>query len=223
MDVRAGGRYRMSFKTEDGESHQVGGVYREVVPDSRLVFSWAWHSTPERESLVTVTVKPDGDGSILTLLTSSSSTKRRATATSAAGPARSTSSSAISPDPSQTGDDHGKDCNGDQALRRSRPRHHDAARGRTARFHWNELRTRDARARQEVLPRHASAGPSSASPTPDGTDYWLAIEGGKPVAGLFPLTSPQFDGVPESWMSFLAVDDVDARVAKAVKAGAEAR
>ena len=32
MDVRAGGRYRISFKTEDGEYHEVGGVYREVVP-----------------------------------------------------------------------------------------------------------------------------------------------------------------------------------------------
>jgi uncharacterized protein YndB with AHSA1/START domain len=67
MDVRAGGRYTMRFKTGDGEAHQVGGVYREVVPDSRLVFSWAWHSTPERESLVTVTIAADGDGCMLTL------------------------------------------------------------------------------------------------------------------------------------------------------------
>jgi uncharacterized protein YndB with AHSA1/START domain len=67
MDVRVGGRYRIRFKTEDGERHEVGGVYREVVPDSRLQFSWAWHSTPERQSLVTVTVARDGDGAILTL------------------------------------------------------------------------------------------------------------------------------------------------------------
>lgn len=67
MDVRAGGKYQMNFRTEDGESHQVGGVYREVVPNSRLVFTWAWHSTPERESLVTVTVAADGDGTLLTL------------------------------------------------------------------------------------------------------------------------------------------------------------
>lgn len=67
MDVRSGGKYQMNFQTDDGESHQVGGVYREVVPDSRLVFTWAWHSTPERESLVTVTVAKDGDGTILTL------------------------------------------------------------------------------------------------------------------------------------------------------------
>jgi uncharacterized protein YndB with AHSA1/START domain len=67
MDVRAGGRYRLRFKTDDGESHEVGGVYREVVPSSRLVFTWAWHSTPERESLVTVTVAKNGDGAMLTL------------------------------------------------------------------------------------------------------------------------------------------------------------
>ena len=69
MDVRPGGKYQMNFETEDGEVHQVGGVYRAVVPNSRLQFTWAWHSTPERESLVTVTVASDGDkGCILTLL-----------------------------------------------------------------------------------------------------------------------------------------------------------
>jgi uncharacterized protein YndB with AHSA1/START domain len=67
MDVRVGGGFRISFRTVDGEYHQVGGKYREVVPDQRLVFSWAWHSTPERESMVTVTMKPDGDGTLLTL------------------------------------------------------------------------------------------------------------------------------------------------------------
>jgi uncharacterized protein YndB with AHSA1/START domain len=67
MDVRPGGRYRISFRTEDGEYHEVRGTYREVVPDSRLKFTWAWHTTPERESLVTVTVTKDGDGAILTL------------------------------------------------------------------------------------------------------------------------------------------------------------
>jgi uncharacterized protein YndB with AHSA1/START domain len=66
MDVRVGGRYRISFKTGDGEYHEVAGVYHEVVPNERLVFSWAWHTTAERESLITITLKPDGDGTILT-------------------------------------------------------------------------------------------------------------------------------------------------------------
>jgi uncharacterized protein YndB with AHSA1/START domain len=67
IDARIGGRFRVSFSTDD-EYYEVGGVYREVVPNQRLVFSWAWHSTPERESLVTVSLKPDGDGTLLTLV-----------------------------------------------------------------------------------------------------------------------------------------------------------
>ncbi len=67
-DVRVGGRYDISFSTEDGEMHDVGGVYREVVPNEKLVFTWAWRTMPERESLATVTLKPEGDGTILTLL-----------------------------------------------------------------------------------------------------------------------------------------------------------
>jgi len=65
LDVRAGGRYRISFDMESGEYSEVGGVYREVVPNQKLVFSWAWHSTPERESLVTVSIRPDGAGSLM--------------------------------------------------------------------------------------------------------------------------------------------------------------
>ncbi|MGB3448530.1 MAG: SRPBCC domain-containing protein [Xanthobacteraceae bacterium] len=67
MDVRVGGRFRIRFTTEDGETHEVGGSYRDVTPDQRLVFSWAWHTTPERESLVTITLRPDGEGTLLTL------------------------------------------------------------------------------------------------------------------------------------------------------------
>ena len=68
MDVRVGGRFRISFSGQDGEYHEVGGTYQEVVPSERLVFSWAWHSTPERASLVTVTLKPEGGETMLTLL-----------------------------------------------------------------------------------------------------------------------------------------------------------
>ena len=66
LDVRVGGRYRISFTNQDnGEYHEVGGLYREVVPDARLQFTWAWHSTPERESLVTIEFKPDAGGTLM--------------------------------------------------------------------------------------------------------------------------------------------------------------
>ena len=66
-EPRAGGRYRWLMRAPSGEDHDVSGVYREFVPDRKLVFTWAWKSTPERESLVTVDLKPDGDGTLLTL------------------------------------------------------------------------------------------------------------------------------------------------------------
>jgi uncharacterized protein YndB with AHSA1/START domain len=68
IDARVGGRYRIVLLGDDGELHQVSGTYHEVVENERLVFDWAWVSTPERVSRVTVTFKPDGDGTILTLL-----------------------------------------------------------------------------------------------------------------------------------------------------------
>ena len=46
---------------------RVGGAYREIEPPRKLVYTWAWESTPERESLVTVELRPDGGGTELLL------------------------------------------------------------------------------------------------------------------------------------------------------------
>lgn len=67
-DVRVGGRFRVAFSSDNEEVIEVSGVYREVVPNRKLVFSWAWKSAPEHESLVTVTFEPSGGGTDLTLL-----------------------------------------------------------------------------------------------------------------------------------------------------------
>lgn len=67
VDLRVGGRYRIAGRSPNGEPHRVGGVYKEIVPNRKLVFTWAWESTPERESLVTVEVEPVEGGCRLTL------------------------------------------------------------------------------------------------------------------------------------------------------------
>jgi uncharacterized protein YndB with AHSA1/START domain len=67
-DARVGGRFGVRMRTADGQEHDVSGVYREVVPDQKLVFTWQWRSKPEWESLVTITLKRDGEGTILTLI-----------------------------------------------------------------------------------------------------------------------------------------------------------
>jgi predicted enzyme related to lactoylglutathione lyase len=75
-------------------------------------------------------------------------------------------------------------------------------------FHWNELRTRNAE-RDKKFYSETVGWTFAASKTPDGGTYWVALMDGHPVTGLFPLDDERFKGVPESWMSFLAVDDVD--------------
>ena len=67
-DVRVGGQFRVAFTSGSDETLEVRGVYREVVPNRKLVFSWVWKSAPEHESLVTVTFEPSGGGTDLTLL-----------------------------------------------------------------------------------------------------------------------------------------------------------
>ena len=66
-DSRVGGRYRWLMKSPEGNEHDVSGVFREIVVNQKLVFTWAWKTAPERESLVTVLFQPDGDGTLLTL------------------------------------------------------------------------------------------------------------------------------------------------------------
>ena len=66
-DLRVGGRYRFLMRGPNGAEHDVGGTYLEIVPNRRLVYTWAWKSTPERESRVTVELRPAGEGTQLTL------------------------------------------------------------------------------------------------------------------------------------------------------------
>jgi len=68
IDLRVGGRYRIVMQGPDGEMHRVGGVYREILPNRKLVYTWAWESTPERESLVTVEFRPAGEQTELVII-----------------------------------------------------------------------------------------------------------------------------------------------------------
>jgi len=50
------------------EEFDLSGVYREVVPERRLVMTWCWKQQPGHESLVTVSLRPSGTGTQLDLL-----------------------------------------------------------------------------------------------------------------------------------------------------------
>jgi predicted enzyme related to lactoylglutathione lyase len=86
-------------------------------------------------------------------------------------------------------------------------------------FYWNELLTKDVE-RAKRFYADTIGWTYEAMPMQDGVSYWVAMHSGKPVAGLFPTDRPEYKQLPEAWMSYLAVDDVDARVKKATAAGA---
>jgi uncharacterized protein YndB with AHSA1/START domain len=62
LDVRPGARYAIEIKTPEGVTYLGQGTFREVKPPEKLVFTWAWTSSPEskteelqkEESIVTV-------------------------------------------------------------------------------------------------------------------------------------------------------------------------
>lgn len=67
IDLRPGGRYSVVFRLKDGSEHNPTGVYREVVPNERLAFTWEWPSRPDWESIVTIVLRPIDIGTELTL------------------------------------------------------------------------------------------------------------------------------------------------------------
>lgn len=87
-------------------------------------------------------------------------------------------------------------------------------------FYWNELLAKNPEAAKKFY-ADTVGWTYDAMPMEDGATYWVAKQDGKPVAGIFPTNRPGFDKLPEAWMSYLAVDDVDARVKKASSAGAK--
>jgi uncharacterized protein YndB with AHSA1/START domain len=55
MDVRPGGAWRFIHRAPDGGQHAFNGVYREIVPAKRLVYTFNYEGTPGHEAVETVT------------------------------------------------------------------------------------------------------------------------------------------------------------------------
>lgn len=76
LDARVGGKYRIQVRRPDGEYFTTVGVYREVKPPERLVFTWQFEKDGSAEDfdeveppemLVTVEFKARGKQTELTL------------------------------------------------------------------------------------------------------------------------------------------------------------
>lgn len=88
--------------------------------------------------------------------------------------------------------------------------------------HWSELMTRSA---SDARSFFASVVGWSIEEWPMGESgappYLVCMADGKPAAGIFDTTSPEFDGVPDQWMTYVHVDDVDAACDRVKAAGGQ--
>jgi uncharacterized protein YndB with AHSA1/START domain len=68
LDFRVGGTYRVMIKSAEHGENWFGGVYREIEPDKRLVFTFTWDKGPSAgiETLVTITLEEHAGKTIQT-------------------------------------------------------------------------------------------------------------------------------------------------------------
>lgn len=87
------------------------------------------------------------------------------------------------------------------------------------RFYWNELMTRDVE-KAKAFYQKTLGWHFEPMPMPHGT-YWIIKVADQMVGGIFEMQPEAgMDKLPEQWVAYIAVDDVDARVKKAMAAGA---
>lgn len=86
--------------------------------------------------------------------------------------------------------------------------------------HWTELMTRDP-AGAMAFYGEVCGWSFMTVPDPSGAgDYHLGLRDGQPVVGIMDMRSiPGTDGTEPYWMSYFAVDDLDAAVAHTQAAG----
>ena len=69
LDARPGGAWHTVMRSPEGKDHIVSGVYREVLPPERLVYTWAWEEDGARghETVVTIELLETQGGTRLEL------------------------------------------------------------------------------------------------------------------------------------------------------------
>lgn len=86
-------------------------------------------------------------------------------------------------------------------------------------FVWHEIYTPDAQGSIDFYTKALGLGTSSMDMGEMGT-YTMLTHNGVAFAGVADTTTPANAGFPPHWAGYLAVDDVDSRVALCVELGA---
>lgn len=86
-------------------------------------------------------------------------------------------------------------------------------------FPWHEVYVPDAQKAIDFYTEAFGMGTQSMD-MGGGFTYNMLTVDGKGVAGVMSTNNPDMQGVPPQWATYMSVDDVDARLAKAQSLGA---
>jgi uncharacterized protein YndB with AHSA1/START domain len=68
VDFRVGGAYRIHMTEPDGKEHRAVGVYREIDPPKKVVYTWTWENDGHvKDSVVTLEFLERGDSTEVVL------------------------------------------------------------------------------------------------------------------------------------------------------------
>ena len=162
VDPREGGAFHVTMQTPDPEKPvaKINGIYREVTPPSKLVFTWSWEHRPG-ETLVTVEFTEVQGGTSLTL----------------------THEGFVD---EEARDDHNWGWNGalDKLERRAESNKGCAQEGQ---FNWNELLTTDVEGAKSFYTKLFGW---ETIPMPGGMPYTILKKDGGDVGGLMQSPVP---------------------------------
>jgi uncharacterized protein YndB with AHSA1/START domain len=62
FDVRENGAFSVTFVNYDGSEFTCRGIYKEIKPPNRLIFTWGWVNQPEVNELISLQFVPAEGG-----------------------------------------------------------------------------------------------------------------------------------------------------------------
>ena len=65
FDVQINGVFSVTFVNSDDTAFTCQGIYKEIEPPNRLVFTWGWANQPEVAELITLQFTPDKHGTLM--------------------------------------------------------------------------------------------------------------------------------------------------------------
>ena len=207
VELRPGGTYRVEMETDVMGSADIAGTYQEVVPNSRLVFTWAWENNPELpggETLVTIDLIGIEEGTELKVHHSGfpNLDERDLHAQGWNSALDNLEVLFVGEDENEEFEEEccGGDCHGGYIA----PGH----------FHWNELLTSNVEGASKfytgVFGWETVEHPDSPRP------YLLFQQDGADVGGMMQSPAP---GSAPQWLAYVKVEDTDGIAAKAAKFG----